>query len=270
MGVTLNLKLKTENGYTSVRKRGSEEKEIAQLVTTSLREKIAVIAGGAVVQSVLKHNEQVLFKVAMFFQRVVTRTPKDERYHLKTGGYHIPDDDYVWKHWIIRYWGKQVTAEELGEVFFCGDKGIFNDKGTINMLANMIIEKLFGGYDKFFSKRFRIRSIRIENVHPRFAMLEYGGYQCGDTKEPSKGSYWHGVQNGYSVQAPYGMLRITQAEMESMSMTDFDKYMKNFNFYNKNVTRIPSKSKMKRLVKLIEGRTHLSNKDIDAITEVYE
>ena len=273
MGLTFSLKIKSANGFAPVSvTRETDGKKISQLMTTSIKDEVAVIAGSKICESVFMHNKRVIFQTAMFFQRVA---PKDEEYHRKSGGYHYPDDDYVWKHWRVSYDKKSVTAEEMGEHLFdnSSDDVIgnhFNNKTIITWIANEIEDKLFGGGIKLYERQRMIRSIRIENTHPRFAMLEYGGYECGDTKEPSKANYWHGVQNGHSVQAPYGMLRITQAEIESMSMKSLDSYIKQFDNYNRKVTRIPSKSKMDKLRPLITDKTHLSARDIKAITEIYE
>ncbi len=276
MAVTFSLKIKSANGFAPVSVAREEDgQKISKLITTSIKDEVAVIVGEAVTNSIFMYNMNVLFRVAMFFQRVVSRTPKDERYYRKDGRLHKPDDDYVWKYWTISYGSKSITAAEMGEHLFdnADDKvsgNHFNNETMIKWVQGEIEDRLFGGGINIYNRKRRIRSIRIENTHPRFAMLEYGGYKCADTPEPAKADYWHGVQNGYSVQAPYGMLRITQAEIESMSIKDINRYLKQFRSYNKGVTRIPSKAKMKRLRYLIKDKTHLSARDIDAITEIYD
>lgn len=269
MGVSYNLKIKSAYGYATDRVTNLDGKTVSKLITSSLRQEIAGMAGTQIVETVRQHNERVLMQAAIFFQRVVTRTPKDEVYHIQGEGKHIPDDDYVWKNWKILYWRRSLSAEDIGEQYF-QDESKFNDKSCINAVAKAIKENLFGGEAKFNARKNRIRNIRFENLHPRFAMLEYGLYESSNQKY-SKGKYhMHGVQNSYSVQAPYGMLRITQAEMQQMSIADFDKWIANYKRNTQNVTRIRNKSDMKKLASLILDRTHLSDSDIDAITQIYE
>ncbi len=269
MAIAFNLKVKSANGFSTERVRVNDFKEASKLITTSIKNDITTVKGNLIVETVARHNERVLFQAAMFFQRAVTRTPKDEEYKGDVRGHHIPDDDYVWKHWTIKYWGKKVTAEEMGEELF-SDEGLFNDPRIIRYVAEEIKEKLFGGEEKFSKRKTRIRNIRFENEHPRFAMLEYGGYQVSEPP-PDKGPlHYHGLQNGYSVQAPHGMLRITQAEMEQMRFDEFDKWLSNFKKNNRGIKRVPSKTMMKKLASVIGDKTHLTTKDIDAITKIYE
>lgn len=269
MSISYNLKIKSANGFTTERGENLDGKRISRLVTSSIKQELAGMAGTQVVETVRQHNERVLMQAAIFFQRVVTRTPKDERYYIEKEGWHKPDDDYVWKQWKILYWRKSLSAEDIGEQYF-EDESKFNDKACINAVARAIKDNLFGGEVKFNARKNRIRNIRFENVHPRFAQLEYGEYISSSGKY-SKGKYHtHGVQNGYSVQAPHGMLRITQAEMQEMSITDFDKWISNYKRNTQNITRVRSKSDLKKLASLILDRTHLSDSEIDAITQIYE
>lgn len=266
---SFNIKVKHYDKSVSAHKK-VEGKKIASIIGTTLKESVIAMASTGIVESVRQHNERVVLQAAIFFQRVVTRTPKDETYYDPiTQVSHKADTDFVWKSWKISYWGKSVTAEDMGEELF-ENESAFNDKNKINAIADIIKNTLFRGESKFNSRKTRIRNIRIENKHNRFAMLEYGSYKQKNSIPKEGDEHFHGIQNGYSVQAPYGMLRITQAEMESMSIDDFDKWFKRYKSNTANITRVPSRAQMKKLVKLMENKRHLSMKDIDAIAQVYE
>lgn len=264
MGVKFNIKSKTAGSYATadIEKNG---KQIKQFVTTSLKQQIASVAGTAVVESIVKHNERVLMQTAIFFQRVVCRTPKDEKYKADWG-WHSPDKDYVWKNWKVLYYRSSVTAEEMGEELF-DDESKFNDKACITQIASILKDRLFGGDSKFYKRTRRIKSIRIENTHPRFALLEYGGYEV-DSAEINEGEkHLHGVKEKHSIQAPYGMLRITQAEMEEMNISDFDAWFKDFEVTGK-ARKLPTKPQAEQLISLIEHGGKISENKIDKIAEI--
>lgn len=276
MGVSFNIKVKHYDSSVSVRKFSAERgKKIAQIIGRKLEEDVVKVVAPKVVEKVWEHNERVITQIALFFQRVVSRTPKDERYfNYNNKRVHTPDDDFVWKHWKIRYWGKELSVLDITvtDMYFLESR--FSDKNAIEIVKNAIIRKLFRGEENFLKRKAKIRNIRIENDHPRFAMLEYGTYKI-PARRISKGlESYHGIQNGYSVQAPYGMLRITQAEIANMSTKEIDSWC-NETFEDKkiNVSKVPSKAEMKKLVKIMTqngiSKRHLSNKDIDAIMEVY-
>ena len=270
MSVAFNIKVK-HYGKTVVSKKTKNGKEVSTLIGSNLKQSVARIVGNAVVETVRQHNEMVITKAAIFFQRVVTRTPKDETfYDPKTKVYHKADSDFVWKSWKMLYWGKSVSAEEMGAGLFENESD-FNNKAKIQKIEKIIKDRLFGGEKKLNKRIKRIRNIRFENTHPRFAMLEYGTYEKS-SGEISKGpKHSHGVANGYSVQAPAGMYRITQAEMEAMSMQDIANW--SFRDYKskmakEGVTRLPSPQKLKELANLIGDRTHLSDSDIDRVARI--
>lgn len=280
MSSSWKIKVKTANGFTSQKTlRSGDNKMVSQLVTSSIKDDVTVMIAKEVEETVRQHNERVITQAAIFFQRVVTRTPKDETYYdPNVKVFHKADDDYVWKHWTIKYWRRSLTAEEIGAKYFESEKD-FNNKAKIQAIADIIKDKLFNfkSYD-FEHRPTRIKGIRFENTHPRFAQLEYGMYEWSDTV-PKKGSYkghpskhYHGIQNHASVQAPYGMYRITQAEMESMSIEDYDAWSSRTyksDMREKDVIRVPSKEQIKKLREIIGDKTHLSDSDIDAVTKVW-
>lgn len=276
MPVTFSLKIKHfDKSVTSHKFKGKDGKQMSKIIGQKYLEDVVAVTANAVAETVALHNERVVYQAAVFFTRVVSRTPKDESYYdreKKVG--HTADDDYVWKHWKIKYWGKEITAEQMdttGELF--GNENDFDNRMKIQEVANIIKSKLFKGEAKFSQRKSRIRNLRIENDHPRFAMLEYGTYEKKNSEIKKGDKHWHGLQNGYSVQAPYGMLRITQAEMLSMNESDFDRFISVFDRNSARVQKIPNKTQMMKLKKIMTEngipKRHLSNKDIDAITEVY-
>ena len=72
------------------------------------------------------------------------------------------------------------------------------------------------------------------------------------------------------MQAPTGMLRITQAEMETMNITDFDKWFSsNYKRNNKDIKKVPSIQETKKIMAVIKNRRNLSDSDIEAILNTY-
>lgn len=260
-------------GKTSVVKKVREDgKEVSELVGELVKDNIATVVADVAVNTVRRHNDLVALKAAIFFQRVVSRTPKDETYYDKrTKVYHKADKDFVWKSWKILYGSKSISAEELGENFFTED--VFNNKVLINKLADIIKTRLMSTRNTAYEdRRTRVRSIRFENNHPRFPMLEYGTYEKADGDISEGPKYSHGLVNHYSVQAPYGMYRITQAEIESMSLQDIENF--SFRDYKARmgklgVSKVPTSSQVKKLRKVMSDKTHLTNKDIEAVAKVF-
>ena len=248
-------------------------KKLAQMIGQRVTEEVMAAAAPKIARkynyTVAQHNRRVILETAIYFQRVVSRTPKDEKYYNpETKRWHYPDDDYVWKSWAIKYWGKIITAEQMGESLFED----FNDKSSIDSIAS-IITKLYGGDKKISNRKTRIKNIRIENMHPRFAQLEYGSYVPKDSSI-KEGERQHGRVNGYSVQAPYGMERITRAEMAEFTPTMLDNYFGGYGSVRPEHDQIPTGEEMKELSKIMlhHGilRRHLMPKDIEKIAEVMD
>lgn len=250
-------------------------KKLAQMVGQRVMEDVMVGAApkisGKYKFTVAQHNRRAVLEAAIYFQRVVCRTPKDEKYYNpETKKMHYADKDFVWKSWSIKYWGKTLTAEQMGEYLFDD----FNDKSSINTIAQIITNDLFKGEDRLINRKTRIKSIRIENLHPRFAMLEYGTYVPKDSSVKQGPEYQHGRVNGYSVQAPYGMERITRAEMAEFTDSMLDNYFGAYGSVQPEHDKVPTGSEMKELRKVMMHngilKRHLSPKDIDRISEVMD
>lgn len=253
-------------------------KKLAQMVGQKVMEDVMVGAAskisGKYKFTVAQHNRRAVLEAAIYFQRVVCRTPKDEKYYNpETKKMHYADKDFVWKSWSIKYWGKTLTAEQMGEYLFED----FNDKSSINTIAQIITNDLFRGEDRLTNRKTRIRNIRIENLHPRFAMLEYGTYDPPDSASIKTGKEKglpHGKVRGYSVQAPYGMERITRAEMADFTDSMLDNYFGAYGSVQPEHDKVPTGSEVKELRKIMMQngilKRHLSPKDIDRIAEVMD
>lgn len=268
MAVTFSLKIKSASAFDTTKVKTDSGKTISKLITTAIKTDIAGMVGSAIEETVAQHNRNIIVKTAMFFQRVVTRTPKDETYYdPETQTYHKADDDFVWENWKVLYGKKSISAKEMGASFFDSDSN-FNNRECITAIAEQIKENLFNGDAALGKRKRRIRSLRIENEHPRFAMLEYGGYELANSTKKEGKKHSHGIKDHYSVQAPYGMLRITQTEMEQMSPDDFDRWIKKEKSAISKIKKIRSKKDVQALLGIIEKKSHLSMNDIDKVTQI--
>lgn len=155
---------------------------------------------------------------ATFFQRVVARTPLDENYswterNPETGEiierHHKKDRIECRYDWYITDGSTKITAKELYEK----DKSLFDYVSDANAIAK--IADIFASELRFTKTSQRIS---IYNDNPHFAVLEYGGgYNWEDGGTIKKARLEHGVENLHSVQAPVGMYRITEMELERSS-----------------------------------------------------
>lgn len=252
-----------------------KDKKIARMIGQRLTENVMAGAATKIARqykyTVAQHNRRAIMEAAIYFQRVVSRTPKDEHwYDPATKKSHSPDKDYIWKAWTIKYWGRTITSAQMGENLFLD----FNDNQSISVIADYITQ-LFGGEDKITNRKTRIKNIRIENLHPRFAQLEYGEYvpQDGSIKIGKEHGLPHGKVRGYSVQAPYGMERITRAEMAEFTDEMLDRYITTYSVHPEH-DKVPTGQEMRELRKVMlhNGilKRHLSPRDIERIAEAME
>lgn len=267
MGVSFKLKIKHQGSSQTDSYVGKDGNLVTKKFAGAIEDSVVAMRGSAIAETAVIQRERTLFMAAVFFQRVVNRTPVDEDYFFagKNGDLqvHKADDDSVRDFWVARYNNRKITAKQLREsagVSF----DIFNDEGEIRAIYEQFRQAFIQNKDR------NILSVRIENDHERFAQLEYGEYlHDGEPKRGEK--YYHGVERGYSVQAPYGMLRITQAEFEQMTIsTSTDRLIKTYVQKSQRTRKVPSQSKMKELKRVIGDRTHLSNDDIKAVERIYE
>lgn len=200
--------------------------------------------------------------IGTFFQRVCARTPLDEKYinGVRENGeliFHYPNKVRCRFDWYIECEGKQIYAADMIQK----KTDLFNDynnSSSITFITNYLKEQF---KDTDFTK------CTIGNDNPYFATLEYGGYDH-DTA-PRQGiveNAWetgekHGIKNQHSIQAPMGMLRITQMELESMIRSSA-KTSVSKRYRGQRTTKLPSDSRMKQLIKQFKASKRLPLSDI--------
>lgn len=213
--------------------------------------------------------EQRLHIFAVFFQRVVSRTPLDEKYtwyqeNPETGNMvkktHKPDKGVhsaARYDWFITDGNKTVSASDFPKKYF----DVVNDKAAIEA-----IEKKF---KSSFAPRLAktnaetalktLEQLYIKNDNPHYYVLEFGGgYRWpknGEIKDGPK--YQHGVENEHSVQAPVGMYRITEMELQRESnrkvTTNLAKrYKGNGKTKRTQLARVPSDKDLQAFWKLMK------------------
>lgn len=265
MPAAFKIKLKHQGASRIEQYTDRDGKAFSESIAGAIEDRIAAVAGSKIVEEKEKSRSRTLFLSAVFFQRVVSRTPLDEDYYYtdKDGNLviHNKDDDVVRDCWVASYNKRKVTAKQFRDAGLTFD--VFNDESEIRAIYDVFCKTFIQGKGNR-----NIKSIRIENTHERFPMLEYGEYQHdGDLKRGEL--YYHGVVGGYSVQAPYGMLRITEAEFETMSLNmGSDELIKSYVKRSQRLNKIPSASKMKELKKII-NKGHIRESDLDAIERIY-
>lgn len=278
MGATFKIRVRTEG--TSNRKAyvGKDGKKIRSIMIGALETRVLDLTGKMIVRSGLEASERTLWLNAIFFQRLVSRTPRDESYSYrdKEGHihYHKDDKDYIQDYWTAKYWNYEgITAKYLRENCGCTFETI-NNKNEIKIIYQEFRNRFFGkegstGRKNKESGKTTLKGVRIFCDYPkdkqhelRYHLLEYGGY-VGDgiIKEGDKN--YHGVIGGRSVQAPGGMTALTEAEFAagnfSVSNADLIKYLG-------KITKVKSYESLKKLLK---GKVKLSKADVAKIMELY-
>lgn len=206
--------------------------------------------------------------MATFFQRVVSRTPLDEKYinGIDDKGkliFHIPDKDRCRFDWYIECGPAKVTAEEMilkNPTLF----NEYNNSTSIDFIVNFFKNK-FGELD--------FTQCTIGNDNPHFAILEYGGYdhdtakRQGIPENPWETGEEHGVKNKHSVQAPVGMLRVTQMELESMKKSSAKSALSK-RYRGQRTSKQISDVKLNRLIKQFKASKNLPLKDIKRYLDI--
>jgi hypothetical protein len=100
-------------------------------------------------------------------------------------------------------------------------------------------------------------------------MLEYGEYKHdGTIKKDSDNKYPHGVRGGFSVQAPVGMLRLTQQEFEDTAFNiPTSELITNSRRWQRGLKKSGSIETVKKILK---GKTKISSEDAKKIMEAYK
>ena len=248
---------------------GNDGKTFVSRIQGELENTIIDATGQMVAEKALEISRRNLFLAAMFFQRVVSRTPLDEDYYTGVDErgkptIHHADEDRVRDSWVASYNNFKITAKYLRENCGC-EFFVFNDRSEV--------KKIYQEFLKFLSKgkgladgTATLKGVRIENNHERFPMLEYGEYEHDGVIKKGE-HYEHGVKGGFSIQAPVGMLRLTQQEFEDTA----------FNIPTKDLmmdgrkwqTGLKKKGSLKTVKKLLYGKKKISFKDACEIAKVY-
>ena len=156
--------------------------------------------------------EKSIRVAAIFFQRVVARTPVDENYTVaivnnKTGEYlkHWKDSNCVKNSW------KLIIKKQIFSIAnFSGCKfETVGDENDIDIIYKTILNAIG-------SSSTNIPKFYLTNTNDHFDILEYGKYKRSRGRmDVDDGNHdrVHGVVDGYSLQAPAGMYRLSLAEM---------------------------------------------------------
>lgn len=241
---------------------GNDGKAVVKKIAGGFETEVYTAAGQMLAEQSLIATQRNAFLAAMFFQRVVSRTPMDEKYSLgEKGGeeqYHIPDDDYIRDSWKASYGGKSITVKDLRER--CGCEFIhFNDKKEVKKIYKEFLNLL--GNRKVATGEQTLRAFRIENTHERFPLLEYGEYQLGSGKIHEGKHFEHGVKGGFSIQAPVGMLRLTQQEFEDTAFNIPTSDLMKDGRLAKWQTGLKKSGSLQSITKVIKGKKKVTLKE---------
>lgn len=280
MGATFKLRVRTEGTSNPKAYVGKDGNQISNLMIGSLETRALDFTGQMITQVGLEASERTLWFAAIYFQRLIARTPRDENYSYRDNKgnihYHKDDEDYIQDYWTAKYWNYEgITAKYLRDN--CGCKfDVVNNQKEIKTIYNEFRNRFFGaegskGRANKEAGKTTIKSIRIFCDYPkdkehelRYHLLEYGGY-IGDGIIKS-GERYHGVVNGHSIQAPNGMTAMTDAEFKSGQFKAPGKRVKTKNLL-KHIGR--SLSMTKEIKKILKGKTKLSESDITKIMGLY-
>ena len=286
MGATFRIRVRSEG--TSRRKAyvGKDGTKFRNLMIGGIEESVLDLTGKMVACTGLAASERTLMLNAIYFQRIISRTPRDESYSYRDKEGHIRyhegekgtpnyQNDHIQDYWTARYWRYEpITAKYLRDSCGCTFEK-FNDKKEIETIYKEFRNRFFGkegskGRANKEEGRTVLKSVRIECEYPddqehklRYHLLEYGGY-VGDgiIKEGEK--YLHGVVGKRSIQAPSGMTALTKAEFDA----------ERFDVPNDQILdKMPSLSKVivdyKKVRKLLGGKRRLSKEDVAKVMEWY-
>lgn len=264
-----NLRVKTPNMTWQVK----DEEKLNSYIKNKIEKNVARVTLNRMAVAKDAAIRQQIRIWATFFQRVVARTPLDEYYEWDEVSHkgetlhyvHIPDDIQCRYDWYITDGNTKITAKELHDEF----EDLFDyvsDANAISKIADIFASRLKFTYTN--------RSMSIYNDNPHFAVLEYGGgyhWLDGNIKTAPSGRK-HGVENDHSVQAPVGMLRITQMELQrssgSSAKSALDQRFKGqqVRTYKDGTTRArqitPSDYQLTQIVKLLK-KGRIKYKDIE-------
>lgn len=219
------------------------------------------VAGGFVVSSAKRAldnaNDIKLYIAAVFFQRVVSRTPLDEDYSWTVEGKtyeHKKDDDATRDHWWIAYGKKKLCAKD-----FQGCFDVFDDKDSINTL--------WQAFRNTFVTEKQMRIIRVYNDEDtgKFDTLEYGRYKADSSFIRDGKKYEHGIINHFSIQAPVGMLRYTEGELGFILQSSIKKSKSILKRVNKPVEKVPDRKTALKIFRKLKKQGRITAEELGAI-----
>jgi hypothetical protein len=201
MPVSFTIKTKTPSAGSAA-KHISNAKQAVNGVVEAIESTIGNIVSDELEKLGEASNRRKIYIASIFFQMVVASTPVDGPWTDSKGRTHKPDDDVVRDDWHIAYGRTDLCAKD-----FQGCFETVYDEGAIRKIASALLDRV--------KTEKHIRTFRVYNTNPRFSELEYGEYKLsgGEIKSGTDGRK-HGVVNHFSVQAPEGMLRITEAKID--------------------------------------------------------
>lgn len=270
---TMTIKTPTEN-YTI--KKGQELKKDKSYFEAIKMQTSDIVLGNLSKFEKIAVDRQISI-MATFFQRVVARTPIDERYAVtytrKDGTtrttYHKKDTIVAQNDWYITDGKTKMTAGQMKTI----DKDLFwnvNEKYSIDKIKKILKEKFDVTPDTNFE---------VGNDNPHFELLENGnerwlndGLTAGKIRtEKETVRREHGVQNKHSIQAPVGMMRISLAELELMKQSNVKSPLTSRyrSQYGRIQHRPPNRKKLEQFMKLLEKRGDLKYDDIKEYLEKY-
>lgn len=267
MGATFKIKIRHQGASHIESYVGKDGKVIANKIAGAIEETAYDAAGQMIAEATLEATRRNVFLTAMLFQRLVSRTPMDEDYMtgMNERGkitIHKADDDYIRDAWTASYGGKSITAKQLRA------QGIeflkFNDRSEVKKIYDEFL-KLLGNRPVSEGKQV-LRKFNIENTHERFAMLEYGEY-AHDGSIKSGEHFKHGVKNGFSVQAPSGMERLTRTEFEETAFNIPTRDLMNNG--KKWQTGLKKSGSLKTVTKVLKGKNKVLFREMCEIAKVY-
>lgn len=273
---TINIKTPTKNFSVKDPKNFVKDKAYYE----DIKMRTAELALGQLSRAAKVAADRQVYIMATFFQRVVSRTPLDEKYLVtvtrKDGTTrtfrHKIDTIVCQDDWYITDGKTKMTAKQMKAI----DDRMFlnvNDKYAITQIRKILKEKFDVTGDTEFE---------VGNDNPHFQLLEEGnsrwmndGMTAGKDwrgKPKNEAIYReHGVKNMHSIQAPVGMWRISLAELELMKQSSAtspltSRYRPQI---GRTMTKPPNRKKLAEFARLLESRGDIAYKDIVEYLEKY-
>ena len=274
MAVKFTVKVKMPGMTHDASYLGKDGKNVSKVITEAVESSAYNLMGQKVIEAGKQASLAFLYRYAVFFQRVVSRTPWDEDYIAGWSDdkgllIHRADDDHVRDYWTISHGTfSPITARYLRESRGCTFFN-FNDKKEIEIIYKEMLKFMGKEGSKFWSGTATLKTMNIENTHPdkkRISLLEYGGYPYDDTPKKEGEYYPHGITSGYSYQAPAGMFRITQDEMEAGSYTIPNDVTK---MNIGHPPKIKSPTAMAKVRKILGGKLRITEKELKSLEECF-